>query len=248
MGKSLAKKTNCDFVDDIFLQNEKIANVIDFHTKKIKSTGLTACVSQFNLKSGNLLLNDELSNRKVYNIALKLAKAIDRNSSNDIKFLKNQYGSTKEFALAKDFLNRKCKQIWDVFEKNFETENVPYEAMKTLGISNKQPIDFYLENFLKYFEKDGGTTTVDIINSLIKNPYSGYKFEDICEFFKSNKGKYSFNQNTITYLAKKLNYNRKELLKLGIEKSDLRVFYKNLPLLKKIQICIMNFVKKRNMY
>lgn len=248
MGKSLAKKANCDFVDDIFLQNDKLADVIDFRAKKIKSTGLTSCISQFNLNSGNLSLNDELSNRKVYNIALKLAKAIDRNSSNDIKFLKNQYGTTKEFILAKDFLNRKCKQVWDVYEKNFEIENVPYEAMKTLGISNKQPLDFYLETFLKYFEKDGGTTTVDIINSLIKNPYSGYKFEDIFEYFKSNKGKFKFNQNTIAFLAEKLNYNRKELLKLGIEKSDLRIFYKNLPLLKKIQICIINIIRKRNMY
>ena len=248
MGNNLAENINCSFLDEIFSENEKMEKVVEFRTRETKTTGLTACVTQFNLKNGNLLLNDELSNRKIYNITLKLARALDENSSNDIKYLKNQYGSTKEFITAKEFLNRKCKQIWDTFEKDFDPDKVPYEAMKTLGISNKQPLEFYLDDFLKYFEKDGGTTTVDIINSLTQNKYSGYEFKDICNYLKTNRQKYKFNQKTISYLAEKLDYNQKELLKLGIEKSELKYFYKNLPILRKLQIFTKNLIKKCNMY
>ena len=244
MRNNVLESINCDIIEDLGFDDRNSAIVVDFCAKKNPVTGLTSCVKQFHVQHGRILLDGDFSNRKVYNLALRLARALDNNSPNDIKFLKMQYGATQEFLLAKDFLDRKCKQIWDVFDKDFNPDKVPYEAMKMLGISNKQPIGFYLENFLTYFEKDGGTTTVDIINSLIQNTHSGYTFDDIYDYFKATRRKYKFNQITIAFLASKLDYNQKELLKVGVEKSDLRVFYKNLPILRKIQILIKNLLKK----
>ncbi len=45
-----------------------------------------------------------------------MQKAIDKDSVNDIKYLKSKYGAEKEFKAAKEYLNRKAKEVWDVFE------------------------------------------------------------------------------------------------------------------------------------
>lgn len=126
-----------------------ILSVRHFNFKCLVIT-LTECVKYFskindieNNLSGvsfgftNYSLNDEMSSQKVRKIALMLAKAIDENSVEKIKELKKQYGHEREFATAKKFLDKKCKEIWDVFEFKKIKLKIPHAAMKSLGITNQ---------------------------------------------------------------------------------------------------------------
>ncbi len=215
MEKILAGRNNCDILDSVFLQNENMTGVCAFK-KPLHPKGLTSFINQFTLTGAGLTLNDELSDTQVYNLALKLACAIDKNSTQEIRTLKQQYANTIEFSKAKDYLNRCCKQVWDVFDKNYNSSKVPLDAMKTLGITNKPSLDFLLENSLKYYEKDGGTTSVDIITNILNNKNSGYTFEDIYKYLKVNRTKFQLNQLTVSYLARQLDYNCEKLESIGI--------------------------------
>jgi hypothetical protein len=188
------------------------------------------------LNSNNeLCLNPDLSNKLTAKIALELAKAIDKNSVIEVKRLKYKYMSTKEFLYAKNYLDKKCKEVWNVFENKFQNP-VPKEALKTLGITNQPSLDFLLADSLKYFEKDNGSTTIDIISSILKNDKINYSFNDIYSYLKKNKTHY--NMKTISYLCEKLEYNVEKLTELGISKLDTRQAMKNLSLKNKIKALI----------
>ena len=40
--------------------------------------------------------------------------AIDNNDVFEVKRIKQKYQTTKEFAQAKEFLNKKCKEVWEM--------------------------------------------------------------------------------------------------------------------------------------
>ncbi len=60
---------------------------------------------------------------------------------------------------------------------------VPKNSMKTLGITNLPSLEFMLDESVRFYENDGGSTTVDIIRSILTNKNLDYTFEDIYEFF-----------------------------------------------------------------
>ena len=126
----------------------------------------------------------------------------DKDAVNDIKYLKLKYGNEKEFKAAKEYLNRKAKEVWDVFENRNTKITVPKNSMKTLGITNLPSLEFMLGESVRFYENDGGSTTVDIIRSILKNKNLDYTFEDIYEFLLSAHKKYccDYNLKTVTYL------------------------------------------------
>jgi hypothetical protein len=217
---------DCECFGDVWLQDNNLQNY-----------SLASCVKYFFLNSNNeLCLNYELSNKLTAKITFELAKAIDKNSVLEIKYLKQKYINTKEFLWAKNYLDKKCKEVWCVFEKNISQIKVPKEAMKALGITNQPPLDFLLADSLNYFEKDNGSTTVDIISSILKNEKINYSFNDIYLYLIKNKTHY--NMKTLSYLCEKLEYNQQKLTPLGISKQDVMSVWNNLPLKNKIKSLI----------
>ena len=184
--------------------------------------------------------NDDLADKKVLIIAQKLAKAIDKNSVEEVKALKKEYENDIEFAKAKKYLDQKCKEVWNVYETKNVT--VPYAAMKTLGITNRPSIDFLLKESVKYFENDNGTTTVDIIKSVLKNKKLDYTIGDIHDYLvcmnKKEKCKYNF--NTVKYLIENHNYNSVQLSELGFNKDELANIFKKLGFKNKVKFIVMN--------
>lgn len=162
--------------------------------------------------------NDDLSDKKVRLIAQKLASAIDKNSVEDIKSLKIEYGKEEGFVAAKKFLNKKCKEIWNVYEPSNVT--VPIEAMKVLGITNKPSLDSLLYESVKYFEQDNGVATANIINSILNNKNLNYTIEEIHNYLVSmyKKENCKFNFKTAKYLIEKHNYTLSKLCDLGLNK------------------------------
>ena len=171
-----------DVLDGVFSVKENIsASLVDLSCKnKMKIKTLSSQVQYLNRAKtyrtgisgicvGAVTINEDLSDKLTCQIATELAKAIDNNAVFEVKRIKQKYQDTKEFAPAKEFLNKKCKQIWDVFENKNTKMDVPYEAMKVLGISNQPSLDVLLADSLKYYEKDNGSTTVDIILKILSN-------------------------------------------------------------------------------
>ena len=255
MQKVLTAKSNCDIFDDIFAHytNTQDCAVSIQHEKN----SLVSCVKYFdsienlNIETSGqcfgvkkVIFNEELSDKNVREIALKLAQAVDKNSVDEIKLLKTEYGSTKEFAVAKSFLNRKCKQIWDVFEnKNVELK-LPYEAMKSLGITNRPDLEFLLLDSLKFYEKDNGSTTVDIIKSILDNKNLNYTFEEIYMFLKKyyNKNRCKYNLKTVSYLVYKLDFSKSELACLGIEEDIIKQVLTNMSIKDRLKYYVKNSI------
>ncbi len=217
MEKVLAAQKDCDIFDDIFVQE----NVSQEFVKLDKTqASLAATVSSFHTNPfGVLILDCGLPDKKAMDIAVKLAIAIDKDSVNDIKYLKDKYGKEKEFAVAKEYLNRQAKQVWDVFENKNKKMNVPSASMKTLGITNLPTLEFMLGESLRLFENDGGSTTVDIIRSILTNKNLNYTFEDIYDFLIWAHKKYccDYNLKTVTYLITWLDCDVEKLSALGID-------------------------------
>ena len=167
-------------------------------------------------------------------IIKQLAIAIDNNSVEQIKYLKNKYGNTKEFKEAKEYLNKECKKVWSVYTSN---KNLPKEALKTLGITNQPDLEFILGNSVKYYEKDNSDTTSHIIDTTIKNENLSYTIEDIHKYLKDMniKKKCKYNFNTVKYLIAEQNYTREKLYDLGIESGTIDTALKHLPLKFKLK-------------
>ncbi len=258
MGKILTGHNNCDIFDEILSENESIINgVIDFNRKKSKQNNtLSSCVKYMDsaienenaigISFGfhNIKFNEELSNTKIRYITTELAKAIDNNSVDDVRKIKKEYGNTKEFAKAKDFLNKKCKDVWNVFDNKNNRLKIPAEAMKTLGITNQPSLDFLLNDSLRFYEKDNGTTTVDIINSILDNINIYYTFSDIYSYLKisNKKNNYKLNFKTTKYFIKKLDFDEKKLLDLGIKQETISQALNNLSVLDKLKYLFKNKV------
>jgi len=210
----LVTERNCDILDSIFVENSFIRGIGVRKTKQTNS--FISYITNFKIEEGNVFLGCEITDAKVYNIVLKLAQALDENSVSKIKILKREYSAKKELLKAREYLNRISKQIFDVYSKDYDAAKVPAESMRALGISNIPALDFLLLNSLTYYEKDGGTTTVDTICAILKNKNLNYSFEDIYNYLRLNKNKIKYNQITTNYLVQKLNYDKLKIEELGI--------------------------------
>lgn len=218
MKKVLAEHKCCDIFDDIFSVHENIPS--EFVKINKPAASLAASVSSFTTNPFGVLVFDcDLPDRKAMDIAVKLAMAIDKNSVDDIKDLKIKYGSQKEFCAAREYLNCKAKQVWDVFENRNKKIDVPQKSMKALGITNLPSLEFMLSESVKYYEKDGGSTTVDIMRSILTNKNLDYTFDDIYDYLLSAHKKYcvEYNLKTVTYLIEWLDCNVEKLSALGID-------------------------------
>ncbi len=198
-------KTLSDYTKTIYIQNE---NEISFNTE----------------------LSDNLTRR----IIQKLANAIDKNSVEEVKKLKFEYGHEKEFKKAQKFLNDKCKQVWNVYDNPI---NPPLEAMKVLGITNKPSLDFILNNSIKIFEKDGGNMTARMIESILNNKNLDYTIDDIHKYLceMSLKEKCKYNAQTVKYLILTHNYDKLKLSQIGVNKEFIKEILKSLTLKQKAQ-------------
>ena len=183
--------------------------------------------------------NGELADKKVRQIAQKLACALDNNSTEEVKNLKSQYGDTPEFLKAKKLLNEKCKTVWSVYEIN--NENIPHEAMKTLGISNIPSLDFLLGNTIKYFEKDNCQTTIRTIEFILNNKNLNYTIDDIHKYLHNKNVK--LNYNTVRYLVEKHSYDIKKLQELRADKSVIKEALHNLEFKTSAQYHIKNITQ-----
>ncbi len=251
MEKVFAGQNDCNIFDEVFSNENILTDFVDFSGQKSGKTKtlvsqikyLNSSNTFINSNFGILSINDELSDKKIRQIAYELALAIDKNSVSAVKQLKSKYGQEKEFLKAKEFLNQRCKEVWDVFEnKEFKT-CPPHEAMKVLGITNHPSLDFLLENSLNYFEKDNGSTTVSIILSILNNKNLNYSFDDIYNFLKTKhqKEQCKYNLITVSYLASKLDFNKEKLYPLGVEQQVLNDIYKSLPLKDKLKYFFKNY-------
>lgn len=252
MDKVLKGQIGTEVLDGVFSVKKNVADSLaDLSCKKTaKQKTLSSHISYLNRANtyktgissicvGAVSINDDLSDKLTCKIATELANAIDKNDVAKVKELKQQYQDKKEFVKAKDFLNKKCKEVWDVFENKTTKLNPPYEAMKTLGITNQPSLEVLLADSLKYYEKDNGSTTVDVILSILANENINYTFEDVYEYLKKNnkKEKYKYNLITVSYLATKLEYDEMKLGDLGIEQNIVKKLFKSLSVKDKIK-CI----------
>lgn len=221
--------------------------IVEKETKSTKAKSLAyftnAIVNDYSqtwVGIGNMSFNNEISNKKVRQIAQKLAKAVDSNSVEEIKRLKEEFGNEKEFVKAKNFLNDKCKQIWNVYDN---PTNVPKAAMKSLGITNQPTLEFLLDNSVKYFEKDGGNATAKTIESILNNKNMDYTIEDIHKYLldKYLKEQCNYNPQTVKYLIQKHNYDVVKLIQLGIDKDEIKEVLKSIPLKQRVKYSFKNF-------
>lgn len=242
MEKVLAEK-DCDIFNEIFSKEESISNPF---AKNGTKSSLTSSISSFRTNHfGTLILDCDLPDKKAMEIAIKLAQAIDKDSVNDIKYLKNKYGTEKEFNSAKEYLNRKAKEVWDVFENKTESMNVPRNSMKTLGITNLPSLNFMLEESVRFFEKDGGSTTVDIIRSILTNKNLYYTIDDVYDYLLSAHKKYccDYNLKTVTYLITILDCDVKKLSALGIEEKTIMTALQSFTLKAKLKYLFKSGLK-----
>lgn len=232
--KLLTEMLMTDTSEDMFFQKSREKSMLVSLVPKVykKHKTMTDCVKYLStvnkiendlsgiyFGAGKFKVNDELSNSKVRYIAQELASAIDENSVAKIKQLKSKFGNDKEFLTAKNFLNEKCKEIWNVFENKDTLIKLPKEAMKALGITNQPLLEFLLGNSIRYYEKDGGNTTAVTIGSILNNKNLDYTIEDIHKFLRTAaiKEKLNFNLNTVKYLITEQNYTKLNLQDLGVE-------------------------------
>ena len=248
MQKILAGYTDCNILDDILSDNNMQLESadFDFQTPTTKHKTLTSSINYFTQVQkfeAFMLLNTDLPNKTAIAIAKELAKAIDKNSVSDIKYLKNKYGHTKEFAQAKDLLNKKCKEIWNVFESKKQNISPPKEAMKALGITNCPSIEFLLKDSLLFFEKDNGTTTVDIISSILNNKNLYYSFDDIYIFLKTfiRQKHINLNHKSIEYFIIQTNCSPNKLTELNINNKEIHQVLKNFAISKRIKYTLKVF-------
>ena len=206
----------------------------DFYkVKNSEQKTLSSCVCHSSLNINNpycaLFADENLYDNLERAITTELALALDSNFVERIKYLKNKYGHLKEFKSAKEFLNKKCKEVWNVYEN---PKNLPKEAMKCLGITNQPDLDFILGNSLKYYEKDDSDTTSYIISATLKNENLSYTIDDIHKYLKemNKKSKCKYNFKTILYLIKEQNYTKEKLADLGADKNTVETALKSLPL------------------
>lgn len=256
MEKLLTQFSNCNDLENesafdfSFMPSKALLTLEEHQSPKT----LSACVSYLNNLNdieqnlsgnfvfGNVVLNEELFNKKVRYIAEELAAAIDSNCVWKIKKLKKEYGYEEEFIKAKKFLNKKCKEVWNVYKTTDKILNVPQEAMKTLGITNHPDLETILGNSVKYYEKDGGNSTAGIINLILNNKNLDYTMKDIHQFLK-NKYKTErchYNFYTTRYLIVQHKYNNEELYDLGIEKSTIEKVFQELSLFEKCKFIFIN--------
>ena len=185
---------------------------------KVTSRNLSTC-----LNCGNP--NNPFGNNALYSYE----GLYDRLERMIVEMLKEEYGHFKEFASAKNYLNRKCKEIWNVYTP---LKNVPKDAMKALGISNCPDLDSLLYSCLKYFESEDKMMTVNAISSILNNDNMPYNIDDIHKYLeimhKTRAIKYNF--NTVKYLISEHNYHKEKLETLGVEKETLDKALKDLPL------------------
>lgn len=177
--------------------------------------------------------DDELYNKLQRAITKELASALDRNSVKDIKYLKEKYGHLEEFSVAKSFLNRKCKEIWNVYKP---LNKIPKEAMKALGITNIPTLDVLLDTAIK-FENDKSEILPSVIDSVLKNVNMDYRIEDIHKYLRQMyiKRKYKCNSKTAQYLIKEHNYTQEQLCDLGAGKVVIKAAISELNLKCKIR-------------
>jgi hypothetical protein len=255
MDKVLKGQIGTEVLDGVFSVRKNVTDSLAYLSckKTTKPRTLSSHISYLNKAKeyktgissicvGAVSINDDLSDKLTCKIVTELAKAIDKNEVSEVKRIKEKYKNTKEFARAKDFLNKKCKEVWDVTAKNIKL-NPPYEAMKVLGITNQPSLETLLSDSLKYYEKDNGSTTVDVILSILSNENINYSFEDIYEYLKKNnkKEKYKYNLVTVSYLATKLEYDEYKLNDLGIEQNIVKKLFKSLSVKDKIKCVFKNF-------
>ena len=222
-----------------------LANISDSSENKHKT--LYSCVCCNDIKNynpyGALFDGNGLYDSIERKITEELAIAIDQNNVQRVKYLKSKYGELKEFKNAKEFLNKKCKEIWNVYEP---INNLPQNAMKTLGITNQPDLDFMLSNSIRYYEKAGSETTSYLIASILKNENLTYTIEDIHKYLKemNKKQKCKYNFKTIKYLIEKQNYSNEKLKDLGVESDIISAVLKNLPLKYKLNFWIKKIHNK----
>lgn len=243
MEKVLADK-DCNIFNEIFSNEENMTNTFVKNTNNCAS--LASSVSSFRTNPfGALIFDCDLPDRKAMDIAVKLAVAIDKDSVNDVKYLKNKYGAEKEFSSAKEYLNRKAKEVWDVFENRDKCISVPRNSMKALGITNLPSLEFMLGDSVKYFESDGGTTTVDIIRSILTNKNLYYTIDDIYDYLLSAHKKYccDYNLKTVTYLITILDCDVKKLSALGIEDKTIMTALQSFSLKAKLKYLFKSGLK-----
>lgn len=244
MEKVLAAHMDCDIFNEDFLQGEYIPDRFVKNNRPVQS--LASSVSSFKTNPfGVLVLDCDLPDKKAMNIALKLAQAIDKDAVNDIKYLKLQYGREKEFSAAKEYLNRKAKEVWDVFENRNKKMNVPKKSMKALGITNLPSLEFMLGESVRFYENDGGSTTVDIIRSILTNKNLDYTFDDIYKFLLNAHNKYccDYNLKTVTYLISWLDCDVEKLSALGIEKKTIMRALEDFPFMTKLKYLFQGSLK-----
>ena len=246
-----------DISDNTFSINENVTSpFVSVPLRNNQKKTLTECVkylSKLNdverdltgsFSFNNIVLNDELSDKKVRYLAHELACAIDENSVEKVRTLKKEYGNLKEFLTAKKFLDKNCKDIWNVFESKNKTLKVPKEAMKVLGISNVPSLDVILGNSVRYYEKDGGNSTAVIISNILKNNNLDYSIDDIHLYLKtvSQKEQLKYNAKTVKYLITEHKYNAKKLYDLGVEKSVIDNVFKSLRIVDKLKYMYRNIL------
>ncbi|MBD5401634.1 hypothetical protein HDR58_02375 [bacterium] len=247
MEKLLTGISNVNIAQELDLLNDNlVTSMVGVGSRKHEQAKtLASCVQYFsklndieNDLSGirfgfdNVVLNDELSDKKVRNIAYMLAEAVDSNSVERIRQLKFEYGNDKDFLVAKEFLNEKCKEIWNVFNSSDKNTRIPYDAMKALGISNQPSLEFLLGNSIRYYEKDNGVSTANLIEKILNNENIHYDLTQIHKYLKTlcEKEKCKYNFRTVEYLISQQNYGLSGLQELGIDK----------VLIKKV-FCKLNF-------
>ena len=219
------------------------SDLIGLTAKKSDKAKLLSTVRYIdNSNNGNVIINEELADKQVYEIACHLAAAIDKNSPVEVKRIKYECGETPEFAKAKEFLNKKCKQIWDVFENKNTQMNIPKEAMKALGITNKPSLESLLDDSIKFYEKDNGTITTDLISLILENKNLDYTFDEIFEYLKIKYSKEHCRYNFITvkYIAEKLNYDMEKISLLCMDIDLLKKIFNSLSVKEKIKYVMKN--------
>lgn len=245
MKNILTGQKDCHILDELFAENYNPLNGKFDLSAKSGSGKLYSKVKYLKNSGADITLNDELSDKTVYKIACELALAIDNNSTDEVKKIKVQYGNTKEFAKAKEFLNKECKQVWDVCENKTKKLKVPQNAMKTLGITNKPTLDFFLANSIKYFEKDGGKTTAKILSSVLNNPNLDYTFDDILEYLRANfnKKRSRYNFETIKFLAEQSDYNLYRVSAITSDRDLMKKIFKSLSPVQKVKVIFSTLVQ-----
>ena len=207
----------------------------------ISNKSLYSCVCCSKIEKYNpyqAFFNDEnLYNDLERKITTELALAIDNNNVQRVKYIKNKYGHLNEFKNAKDFLNKKCKEVWNVYEP---IKHLPKESMKALGITNQPELDFIFGNSIKHYEKDNSETTAYIIASTLKNQNLYYTIEDIHKYLKdmNRKQNCQYNFKTVIYLIKEQHYSRKKIYDLGIEKNIINLALSKLSLKYKLKFLL----------